>query len=154
MNEAAGVVARFAERGWTLGTCESLTGGLVAAALTDVPGASAVFRGGLVTYASDLKASLAHVDAEFIGKHGVINAETACQMAQGARVAMGVDWAVACTGVAGPAPQDGAEPGTVFIAVAGSDRVEARQLALVGQRRQIRQACVAHCLQLVLELSC
>lgn len=140
------LVRLLVQRGQTVGTCESLTGGLVAAAITDVPGSSAVFRGGLVTYASDLKHALAGVDADWIAEHGVINAEVAEQMATGAREVLGTDYAVACTGVAGPSSQDGAEPGTIWICVAGSDSTATRGLKVTGSRAEVRRACVAECL--------
>lgn len=141
----------------TLGTCESLTGGGVAQLLTSVPGASAVFRGALVTYASDLKASLAGVDAALIAQHGVINGPTAAQMASGARRALAVDLAIACTGVAGPDPQDGEPAGTVWIAgslqqqgnaAEAEERLEIRQLQLRGLREQIRLGTAQACLDL------
>lgn len=147
--QAEELVHLLAQRHQTIGTCESLTAGMVCAAITDVPGASAVFRGGLVTYASDLKHSLAGVDAGWIAQHGVINAETARQMATGARAALGTDWAVACTGVAGPSSQDGADPGTVWIAVAGPEAVVVRGLNLLGDRSEVRRASVANCIDFV-----
>lgn len=118
---ASSVVEELASRGWTLGTCESLTGGAVAATLTEVPGASRVVRGGLVTYASELKVALAGVDAAGVAANGVVNEATAAQMARGARQTLGVDLAVSCTGVAGPTPQDGQDVGTVWIALSGPD---------------------------------
>ncbi|MEL4505701.1 CinA family protein [Luteococcus sp. H138] len=152
---ATELIADLAARGLTLGTCESLTGGQVAQSLTAVPGASAVVRGGLVTYASDLKASLAGVDADWIAQHGVINRTTAEQMAIGARRALGVDLALSCTGVAGPDPQDGEFPGTVWIAVCGPrpDQVTSRLLRLTGDRQAIRTQTVGALLALLAELS-
>lgn len=140
VEQAASLVPRLEERGLTLGTCESLTGGLLAAVLTSVPGASRVYRGSVVTYASDLKASLVGVDAEHIAEHGVINPETAAQMALGARELLGTSLALACTGVAGPEPQDGQPPGTVWVALAGPNKGQVRveHLPLDGDRTQIR----------------
>ena len=140
-------------RNATLATCESLTGGALAAALVDVPGASAVFRGGLVTYASDLKASLAGVDAAGIAAHGVINRSTADQMAAGAARVCRASYAIATTGVAGPDPQDGCAPGTVWIGVAapGTEPV-ARLLQLDGDRAAIRAATVHEALALALQV--
>jgi len=140
------------ERGATLATCESLTGGAVAAALVDVPGASQVFRGGLVTYATDLKTSLAGVDPAWIGAHGVIDQTTAEQMATGAARVCGATHALATTGVAGPDPQDGFAPGTVWIAVVTPDGPpQARLLTLDGGRAEIRAATVRAALSLALE---
>ncbi|MEL4357451.1 MULTISPECIES: CinA family protein [unclassified Luteococcus] len=147
----AAVIALLGAQGRTLGTCESLTGGGVAQALSGVPGASAVLRGGLVTYASDLKASLAGVDPDWIARHGVINRETAEQMARGARRLLGVDVALSCTGVAGPDGQDGELPGTVWIAVCGpeSGRLTSELLCLHGDRESVRQQTVQAGLALV-----
>ena len=115
---AEAIIRQMARRAWTLATCESLTGGSLGAALTAVSGASAVFRGGLVTYASDLKTSLAGVDPSWIDGYGVINEETAIQMADGARRACRSSWAISTTGVAGPTMQDGEPVGTVWIGLA------------------------------------
>lgn len=148
---AAEVVALLAAQGRTVGSCESLTGGAVAQALTSIPGASAVFRGALVTYASDLKARLAGVDAQWIAEHGVINRETAEQMAVGARRVLGTDFAVSCTGVAGPDSQDGEFPGTVWIAVSGPEpgQVTSRLLGLTGDREAIRRRTVVSLLEML-----
>ncbi|WP_394276710.1 CinA family protein [Luteococcus sp.] len=136
---AGRVVEQLAARGLTLGTCESLTGGALAATLTEVPGASRVVRGGLVTYASELKVALAGVDAEGVVAHGVVNEDTAVQMARGARRALGVDLAVSCTGVAGPSPQDGQAVGAVWIALAGvGDAMTTRFHHFDGGRSAIR----------------
>lgn len=108
------VVSRLGARGFSLGSCESMTGGGIAAMITTVPGASAVFRGALVTYASDLKVSLAGVDAEWVAGHGVINEETARQMARGAAAKLGSDLAVSVTGLAGPEGAEGVKVGTAW----------------------------------------
>ena len=120
MSSAQAVLKLLAARGETLATCESLTAGAVAASCADIPGASAVLRGGLVTYSAALKSSLAHVDAKLIARYGVVSAECARAMAQGARVVCGSDWSVALTGVAGPGPADGHPAGDVYIAIAGA----------------------------------
>jgi len=117
--EAADVVAVLRRRGETLACAESLTGGLVSAAVTDVPGASAVLRGGVVSYATDVKAGVLGVDRALLAHVGAVDADVARQMAKAVRRVMGSDWGVATTGVAGPDPQDGAAVGTVFVAVAG-----------------------------------
>jgi competence/damage-inducible protein CinA-like protein len=112
-------VARLlAERGLTLAVAESLTGGLVAARLVNVPGASGWFRGGIVSYASDVKFDLLGVP-----EGPVVSEAAARAMAAGVRTRLGADLGLAVTGVAGPDPQDGEKPGTVFLAVAGLDRV-------------------------------
>lgn len=123
LNEAREVVEILRSKGQTVGTCESLTAGLVAATIADVPGASDVLRGGLVTYASELKTQLADVPSELIDAHGAISAECARAMAEGARLRLGVDWAVALTGVAGPTEQELQPAGTVWLAIVGPGEV-------------------------------
>lgn len=137
----------LADAGLTVATCESLTGGLVGATITSIPGASAVFRGGLITYASDLKAALAGVDAQWIVEHGVVNDTTARQMATGCAHTCQADLGLACTGVAGPDRQDGQRPGTVHIAVAHDAQVFTRQLSLSGERKAVRLGTVSALLE-------
>ena len=141
------LVHLLADAELTAATCESLTGGLVGATITSVPGASAIFRGGLITYASDLKTALAGVDADWIDGHGVINAMTARQMATGCAQACQADLGLACTGVAGPDRQDGQRPGTVHIAVAHDAQVFTRQLSLSGEREAVRLGTVSALLE-------
>lgn len=140
--EAARLVSALAGRGMTVTTCESLTGGLVGATITQVPGASAVYRGGLITYASDLKTSLAGVDPAWIAEHGVINPETALAMARGCARTCGALMGLACTGVAGPDPQDGAPVGTVFGCAWTPQRCVPVALHLDGDRQEIRRVTV------------
>lgn len=146
---AARLLGHLASRGQTLATCESLTGGGCGALLTEVPGASRAYLGGLITYASRLKHELAGVDAGLIEREGVVNRASAEAMAIGARAATGADWALACTGVAGPDPQDGHPVGTVWVAVASADGVRARELRLGGDRERIRQQTVTAMLGLL-----
>lgn len=153
MTDPAEVIIRLMNRrGWTLATCESLTGGALGAAITSISGASTVYRGGLVTYASDLKASLAGMDPSWIDQHGVINERTAIQMADGARRACGASWGISTTGVAGPTMQDGEPVGTVWIGVArpGEDTA-ARRFQFDGDRARIRLATVDAALRIVLD---
>ena len=126
----------------TVSFCESLTAGLTAATLADVPGASDVLRGGLVTYATDLKHRLAGVPQELLNAHGPVAGPAAAAMASGCRTVCGSDWGVALTGVAGPDPQGGHPVGEVWIAWAGDGGVDTRQLALTGTRREIREQAV------------
>ncbi|WP_432114189.1 CinA family protein [Streptomyces sp. S1] len=119
MTDAARVLALLAERGQTLAVAESLTGGLVAAELTGVPGASASFRGSVTAYATALKHELLGVDGALLAERGAVDPEVASQMAAGVRARLGADWGIATTGVAGPDPQDGQPVGTVYVAVAG-----------------------------------
>ena len=111
-----GVVETLIARGRTVATAESLTAGLLAAVLAEVPGVSATLRGGIVCYATDLKAELVGVDPDLLGRRGAVDPEVACQLARGARIRCGADIGIGLTGVAGPDPQDGVPPGTVFVA--------------------------------------
>jgi nicotinamide-nucleotide amidase len=177
--EAASDVLRLLDgRGWTLAAAESLTGGLVAAELTGVPGASRTFRGSVTAYATALKHELLGVDAGLLAARGAVDAEVARQMATGVRDRLGADWGISTTGVAGPDPQDGQPVGTVFVAVAGpavpggpaadpaggaggagagagvdarvgAGIVEAVELSLTGDRTAIRTASVTAILELL-----
>ncbi|MGA6156489.1 CinA family protein [Stenotrophomonas sp. NPDC087984] len=140
---AAEVLALLERRGQTLAVAESLTGGLVAAELTAVDGASRSFRGSVTAYATDLKHELLGVDGALLAERGAVDAEVARQMARGVRRALGTDWGVATTGVAGPTPQDGQPVGTVHVAVAGpSEAVAAAALRFEGDRAGIREQTV------------
>lgn len=147
----AEVVAGLADRRLTLATAESLTAGLMAATLVTVPGASAVVRGGLITYATDLKARLAGVDPELLARVGPVDAEVAVQMAQGAARACGADLGLACTGVAGPEPQDGKPVGLVHLALAHAAGTEHREHRFSGDRAAIRAATTAAGIALLAE---
>jgi nicotinamide-nucleotide amidase len=128
-------------RGETVVTAESLTAGLVGAALTEVAGSSASYRGGVVVYATDLKQQLLGVPAALLAERGAVDLDVAGAMAVGVRRELGADWGLALTGVAGPEPQDGRPVGVVFVAVAGpDDRVTASELFLTGDRPAIRAA--------------
>ncbi|KGN39105.1 CinA family protein [Knoellia subterranea] len=154
MTTAETVVAALVGRRLTVATAESLTGGLVSAALTSVPGSSDTVRGGVVAYATDVKASVLSVDAARLAETGPVDAEVAAQMAEGARRLLGADVGVATTGVAGPGPSEGMPAGTVFIAAAGpwADAATTRALALDGDREANRQQTVAAVLDLLGEL--
>ncbi|WP_328422658.1 CinA family protein [Streptomyces sp. NBC_00443] len=156
---AADVVRLLAVNGETLAVAESLTGGLVAAEITAAPGASKAFRGSVTAYATELKHELLGVDASLLAQHGAVNPQVAAQMAAGVRKALGADWGIATTGVAGPEKQDGQPVGTVFVAVdgpaghgsgsAGGGKVEA--LRLNGDRAEIRMESVRSVLALLLK---
>lgn len=152
MSAAPRVVAALVAAGRTVATAESLTGGLVCAALTDVPGASATVRGAVVAYATELKARILAVDPGLLATGGAVQAEVARQMATGVCRALGADVGVATTGVAGPDPQDGRAVGTVFVAVAADERVWVRELSLTGDRAAIRAGTVAAALALLMEV--
>lgn len=147
---ATSVVAALRLRGLTIAVAESLTGGLVVAELVSVPGASAVVRGGVVAYATDLKASLLGVDADLLARSGPIHPEVARQMAQGVRRLTGADLGLATTGVAGPDRQDGHPPGEVWIAFVSDAVSVAAPRAFSGDRAAIRRATVDGALEMVL----
>lgn len=137
---AAEVIAAARERSATLATAESLTGGLVCAALVDVPGASDVVRGGVVAYAVDVKVSALGVPADLVERLGTVHESVARAMAEGARQRLGATHAVATTGVAGPDPSEGQPVGTVYIAVAGPEGTVDRAYGFDGDRPAIRRA--------------
>ena len=134
--------------GWRIATAESCTGGMVAAALTDVAGSSDVFDRGFVTYSNAAKVEMLGVRPETLEAHGAVSEEVAREMARGAIELVGADLAVATTGVAGPDPQDGHDVGTVFVAVSGPSGSVVRRLALEGDRAAIREATVDAVLRL------
>jgi len=146
------VVTALVAAGRSVATAESLTGGLVCAALTDVPGASAVVRGAVVAYATELKARVLGVDPGLLAAGGAVQAEVASQMASGVCRVLGADVGIATTGVAGPEPQDGRAVGTAFVAVAAQGLVTVRELALAGDRATIRARTVEAALALVAEI--
>ena len=140
-------------RGLTLATAESCTGGLVAARLTGVPGSSAVFRGGVVAYADELKERELGVPAALLAEHGAVSAEVALAMAQGARERLGVDVAVSVTGIAGPDGGSEEKPvGLVHFAAAGPDGVLAHEFTVPGDRATIRARAAVMALHLVRRL--
>jgi nicotinamide-nucleotide amidase len=143
------VIGLLAERGDTIAVAESLTGGLLAGALTAIPGASAVFRGGVVAYASDLKNSLLGVPASLLDRHGAVHPAVAAAMAEGACGRLTATVGAATTGVAGPDPADGQPVGTVHIAVRAGGRTTAQALSLSGDRSQIRCSTVEQVLALL-----
>jgi nicotinamide-nucleotide amidase len=147
---AAEIVALLTQTGGTVATAESLTGGMVAAALTDIPGSSSVFRGGVVSYATDLKARLLGVDELLLAKHGPVHASVAAEMANGVRALLGATVGVATTGVAGPGPADGHPAGTVHVAVSLSGDTVVREMALEGNRDEVRRLTVERVLGLLL----
>ena len=155
---ATDVVRLLTVKGETLAVAESLTGGLVAAEITSVPGASKVFRGSVTAYATELKRELLGVDAGLLAARGAVDPQVAAQMAAGVRKALGADWGIATTGVAGPDPQDGQPVGTVFVAVDGPfapDCISAsggkvEGLRLNGDRAEIRRESVRSVLALLL----
>ena len=130
----------FAERGLTVATAESCTGGLLAARLTERPGSSAWVLGGVTAYANSAKEQLLDVPAEVLAEYGAVSPEVAVALAEGARARFGADIGVGITGVAGPGGGTPDKPvGTVHICVAGPDGTELRALRLPGSRTAVRE---------------
>ncbi len=143
MSPAATLHAALHRRGETVAVAESLTGGLLSAAMTDTPGASETFRGGFVVYATDLKTALVGVPADLLAEHGPVHREVALALAIGALERCASDWGVGVTGVAGPDPQSGQPVGLVWAAVAsrgGATWATARHLD--GNRAEVRAGSV------------
>lgn len=138
------------ERGLTLATAESCTGGMVAERLTSIPGASAVFVGGIVAYADEVKARELGVPADVLERHGAVSGETAAAMAQGARVRLGADVAVAVTGIAGPDGGSADKPvGLVYLHGEGPDGARSVDFVFPGDRESIRRRAAVTALHLV-----
>lgn len=150
MTSAAELVHGLRRRGLTLATAESLTGGGLGAALTGVAGSSAVYAGGVVSYATRVKTDLLGVDAGVVDRAGAVSSECARAMASRARVVVGADVALSTTGVAGPEAQEAKPVGTVFVAVADAHGEEHRELRLTGDRDSIRAQTVEAALRLAL----
>jgi nicotinamide-nucleotide amidase len=149
---ASGVHDRLLAQQATVAVAESLTGGLLSAALTTRAGSSAVFRGGLVVYATETKDTIAGVPGPLLAAEGAVSAHVAAALAAGARDRLQATYGVGVTGVAGPDAQDGQPVGTVHVAVAGPDVGDVRSLALDGDRNAIRELAVEHALHLLTEV--
>jgi nicotinamide-nucleotide amidase len=171
---ASQIVSALSEQGRTLAIAESLTGGMVSASLVAIAGASAVLRGAVVAYATELKKDILGVDSDLLSAKGPVDPDVAAQMAAGVRKLMNADYGLATTGVAGPGPADGAPAGRVFVAVAGTlvkdpqpateldfyrnvghDGVTARvlRLDLPGDRASVRLGASARVLELLLDVN-
>ncbi|GAB3459291.1 CinA family protein [Streptomonospora sediminis] len=147
---AAAALAELAAAGATLATAESLTGGLIGAALTSVPGASALYRGGVVAYATDLKTQLLGVPGGLLAERGAVDPDVARAMAEGACTRLAADYGLAVTGVAGPDPQDGKSAGTVYAAVCvPGGRCRGGEFDLTGDRAAIRAETAEQALRLL-----
>ena len=144
------VLGLLKEKGLTFGCAESCTGGLIAKRITDLPGASAAFKGGLVTYCNEAKERLLGVPGELLAQYGAVSELVARAMAQGARAALGCDVAVATTGVAGPDRDDRGNPvGLVYVAIATVDTVHCRRVELGLSRDRVRVTAAHHAFDLV-----
>jgi len=150
---AVAVLTELRRVGATLATAESLTGGLVGALLTSVPGASASYLGGVISYATRLKATLAGVTESTLTARGPVAERTAAEMASGVAIRCSADWGVAVTGVAGPEPQDGHPVGQVFVGLArpATGWSSVRELRMVGDRAAIRHQTAVAALALLAE---
>ncbi|HEX3823322.1 MAG TPA: CinA family protein [Mycobacteriales bacterium] len=148
MSELAAAIHRLLlDRGETVATAESLTGGLVGAALTETPGASATYRGGLIVYATDLKATLAGVGESLLVDRGAVDPDVAAALADGARTRLGSTWGLGLTGVAGPDRQDSQPVGTLHVGVAGRlGEPTVTTVMLSGDRSEIRLGAVENAL--------
>jgi nicotinamide-nucleotide amidase len=147
---AENVLAICRARGWHVATAESCTGGLVAAALTAIPGASEVVERGFVTYSNRAKIELLGVLPETIAEHGAISAETAAAMARGAVLRSGVDLAVSVTGLAGPGGGTPQKPvGLVYLGVATVEGCRVERRVFAGDRAEIRRAALVEALQML-----
>lgn len=148
--KASDVIAKL--QGKTLVTAESLTGGGIGAALTSVPGASAVFKGGIISYTDEVKREVLGVPGEILEKYGAVSAWTAGYMASGARKLMKADYAVSVTGLAGPTGDEfGHEVGTVFIGYEDATKSLVRECHFTGTREEVRQQTIENALLLILE---
>lgn len=151
---SAEIVSVFTQKGLTLGTAESLTGGMIAASVAGVSGASAVLMGGIVSYDPRIKHELLGVDQQIIDTVGVVSQPCAWQMAEGAREALKVDVAVSATGLAGPTGGTPETPvGTVFIGVSSKNQTKVDECHFTGDRQSIRRQSAAHALQMALDVA-
>jgi len=154
---ATQIVETMTSRSLRLAFAESLSGGALASAVVEVPGASAMFLGSIVAYNSALKSGLLGVDAGLLARVGAVDAEVAAQMASGVRsrmaaaagVAQDSVFGVSCTGVAGPDMQDGKPVGTVFVSVDGPAGTKVQELHLAGSRAEIRAGVVVAALHML-----
>lgn len=142
-NRPARLHAALLRRGETVAAAESLTAGLFCAGLAEVPGASATLRGGVVVYATDLKTALAGVPAALLVSCGPVSRETAAALAEGVRQRCTATWGVGLTGVAGPDPVDGHDPGLIYIGISDGVRTDVVELDVPGDRAAVRTAAVA-----------
>ena len=150
MSLAFDVVKRL--QGRTLATAESCTGGGIGDALTAVPGASNVYKGGVISYCNEIKEKMLDVPSEILDKYGAVSASVAEAMARGARVTLGTDIAVSVTGLAGPSGDEFGNPvGTVHIGYADENTCISCHFLFHGDRNAVREQAVASALKLILE---
>ena len=140
--DVARSVGELIARGLTVGCAESLTGGALTSTFVSIPGVSEVLRGGIVSYATDIKASVLGVSRERLEDTGPVDGGVALQMARGICRVLEADVGLSTTGVAGPGPADGHPAGTVWIAIAGVLGEQSRLLHLTGDRAEIREKTI------------
>ena len=140
--QAIALIKLLKRRGLTVSTAESITGGGLAEAFTSVPGSSAVFQGGLITYSDVSKTKFFGITKRMLTKHTAVAEEVATMMAQQTRAQFKTDYAIATTGVAGPGRAYGQKAGTVWIAIDSKSGTSAISLALAGGREDIRHATI------------
>ena len=143
------LIALLRDKNATLAVAESCTGGLIAKTLTDVPGASAVFLGGVVSYTNEVKMRVLGVSADTIDSFGVVSAEVACEMADGVRSLLKSDFSLSVTGYAGPG---GDQVGLVFIGISYGDTVRSEKCIFEGSRDDIRRSACEHALRMLIEV--
>jgi nicotinamide-nucleotide amidase len=149
MTDAVELVELLKDARATVATAESLTGGRLAARMSEAPGSSEIFLGGAVTYATEAKVKVLGVPEQVVEEHGVVSGECARAMAEGVRRLLGSTYGVSTTGVAGPDRQEGHPAGTVWVAVAGPSGATALLLGLDGDRAAIRWATCDAALELI-----
>lgn len=155
MNEKAKeLVGLLIEKGLTAATAESCTGGGVSHAITSVPGSSAVFMGGVVSYANEVKERVLGVCPETLAVVGAVSSETAAQMVEGVRELMKVDLAVSLTGIAGPDGGSALKPvGTVWFGAANRDWTKTEVKVFSGNRDEVRAQAIDHALDILIKLA-
>ena len=138
--------------GKTLATAESCTGGMIGEMLTDVPGASAIYKGGVISYTNAVKEAILGVSGETLSTYGAVSAPTATEMAVGVRKLLNADFSVSVTGLAGPAGDEFGNPvGTVFVGFASENKSEVREFHFIGNRESVRKQAADSALKLILE---
>jgi nicotinamide-nucleotide amidase len=149
---AGEAVAGAIGRGLTVATAESLTAGMVAAVLADIPGASGMLQGGVVSYQNSVKTDVLGVSRDLLDAVGAVDGQVAAAMAEGARRICGADVGVSTTGVAGPEPHGGKDVGTVYVGIATADGSSAHPYSFEGSRPEIRALACAAALERLLEV--
>jgi PncC family amidohydrolase len=147
---ASSLIKKLQEKNLTLAAAESLTGGLVAASFTEIPGASKVFKGSITAYSDEIKQNVLNINEDTITKFTSISEQVALEMAINVRKIMKSDIGISTTGVAGPEKSAGFAPGLVFVAVSIGDHNMCQKLEVTGDRTQIRNQTVQEILQLTL----